>query len=262
MRRGRGTWRRTRGSEARFERAGRRGRRGGGGAGGAESVGVAGAVLGDRGSRADERALDAEGLNAAVAEQLRNTSKRREKRDDARSDRSDVSWSRKPGGAERQAAAEAEAAELEAAAQRSRAERWRGGERGQSGGGKSRSNRREGARATRRRRGTSTIRRHDAVFRRESVRGSVVVTGRRAPWRIFSRSVFATMNSRSRPPHVMVAHRREDDAWRVVGPYAARDRVENYGRVVNGAVVSLDKRMEKSAPPPIVNSKSRPGSKP
>ena len=65
-------------------------------------------------------ALDAEGLNAAVAGTVEKYVQGAGS-EDARSDRSDVSWSHKPGGAERQAAAEAEAAELEAAAQRSRA---------------------------------------------------------------------------------------------------------------------------------------------
>ena len=57
--------------------------------------------------------LDAERLNAAVAEQLRNTSKPPAS-GDARSDDSDVSWSGKPGGLERQAARAAERGGAEA----------------------------------------------------------------------------------------------------------------------------------------------------
>jgi hypothetical protein len=41
-------------------------------------------------------------------------------------------------------------------------------------------------------------------------------------------------------PHIMVAHRRDDDAWKVVGPYAARDKVERYGRAADGARVSFN----------------------
>ena len=183
-------------------------------------------------------ALDAEGLNAAVAEQLRNTSKTPGS-EDARSDRSDVSWSRKPGGAERQAAAEAEAAELEAAAQRSRAAAVAAAERA-SGVVVARADQideKERARlaAEEERRQYEDMMRYFAAnpfagqwWLPDDERGGE-----------FSLGPFSYDELVSRLPHVMVAHRREDDAWRVVGPYAARDRVENYGRVVNGAVVSL-----------------------
>ena len=179
-------------------------------------------------------ALDAEGLNAAVAEQLRNTSKTPGS-EDARSDRSDVSWSHKPGGVELEAAA---AAELEAAAQRSRA-----------------------AAAAAERASAAVAARADQMDEKERARLAAEEERRQyedmmryfaanplaGQWWLpddarggeFSLGPFSYDELVSRLPHVMVAHRREDDAWRVVGPYAARDRVENYGRVVDGAVVSF-----------------------
>ena len=150
-----------------------------------------------------------------------------------------MSWSHKPGGAERQAAAEAEAAELEAAAQRSRAAAVAAAERASG----------------------AVVARADQIDEKERTRLAAEEERRQyedmmryfaanpfaGQWWLpdderggeFSLGPFSYDELVSRLPHVMVAHRREDDAWRVVGPYAARDRVENYGRVVDGAVVSL-----------------------
>lgn len=182
-------------------------------------------------------ALDAEALNAAVAEQLRNTSKPAQEAD-ARSDRSDVSWSAKPGGYERQAAREAAAAaarnERAAALERAAAER-------------AADVREETPDLDDRAPQLSAL--EEAKQREEAASRYFAANPYAGQWWLpddtqggeFSLGPFTYDDLVNRLPHVMVAHRREDDAWRVVGPYSARERFENYGRDVDGAVISLSR---------------------
>ena len=180
--------------------------------------------------------LDAERLNAAVAEQLRNTSKPPAS-GDARSDDSDVSWSGKPGGLERQAARAAERAALDAA-QRAAREAAARTERAEDAAAV------EEDEAARERAATEEARqrRHEMerYFAANPYAGEWWLTEEENDGK-FTLGPFAYQELLERLPHVAVAHRREDDAWRVVGPYAARERVEGYGRNMDGAIVSFDR---------------------
>ena len=181
--------------------------------------------------------IDAEGLNAAVAEQLRNANKPATA-GDARSDRSDVSWSVKPGGLER---LDALAAERRANEAKSRA-----------------------VAASTDKVKVSTRHRNDGADDEESARkrqldakAAAAEQERCDMLAFFASNPYAGQwwlpddaqggaptlgpfmydELLGKLPHVMVAHRRDDDTWRVVGPYAARDRFENYGLAAHGAVV-------------------------
>ena len=180
--------------------------------------------------------LDAERLNAAVAEQLRNTSKPPAS-GDARSDDSDVSWSGKPGGLERQAARAAERAALEAA-QRNAREAAARTERAEDAAAV------EEDEAARARAATEEARRRrhemEQYFAANPYAGEWWLTEQENDGK-FTLGPFAYHELLERLPHVAVAHRRDDDAWRVVGPYAARERVEGYGRNMDGAVLSFDR---------------------
>lgn len=193
-------------------------------------------VIEDRASKDGE--LDPEALNAAVAEQLRNTAKPLQSAD-AQSDRSDVSWSVKPGGLDRQQAREAAVREArEAAVTKERESRAK-------------------AMATEARRGESErdermpeISAQEETQKREAEAVRFFAAKPYAgQWWLpddtrggeFALGPFTYDDLVSRLPNVMVAHRREDDAWRVVGPYSARERFENYGRDIDGALVSLSR---------------------
>lgn len=190
-------------------------------------------VLEDRATT--DGGFDAEGLNAAVAEQLRNANKP-PTTGDARSDRSDVSWSVKPGGLERRDALAAERRANEAKSRAAATSKYK-------------------AKA-------ATLDRNDdeesARKRQLDAEAAAAAQQRRDMLAFFAVNPYAGQwwlpddaqggaptlgpfmydELLAKLPHVMVAHRREDDTWRVVGPYAARDRVENYGRAAHGAVVS------------------------
>lgn len=193
-------------------------------------------VLEDRATT--DAGIDAEGLNAAVAEQLRNANKPPTAAD-ARSDRSDVSWSVKPGGLERR---DALAAEKRANEAKSRAV----------------ATSKDKAKAATLDRNDDEDDEDSARKRRLDAEAAAAAQQRRDMLAFFAANPYAGQwwlpddaqggaptlgpfmydELLAKLPHVMVAHRREDDTWRVVGPYAARGRVENYGRAAHGAVVS------------------------
>ena len=204
-------------------------------------------ALEDRATQGTEGGvIDADALNAAVAEQLARDHRANEAADaDARSDRSDISWSAKPGGLERQAkrAAEREAALLErkaadAAAAASyydinRAEYSDGDDDGGM----------PAAHAAPREVDEQEIlaqRKHDmlAYYAANPYAGQWWLpddNNNGAPML----GPYSYEELVANLPHIMVAHRRDDDAWRVVGPYTARDKVEGYGRAADGAPMSF-----------------------
>jgi len=196
-------------------------------------------LIEDRASK--DGALDAAALNAAVAEQLRNSSKAARAADEE-SDKSDVSWSAKPGGYERQAAREAAAAAAAAAA----------AEMNERAAAAARAAAERAADAKEKtpevdERAPQITAEEEARRREEAAVRYFAANPYAGHWWLpddtqggeFSLGPFTYDDLVNRLPHIMVAHRREDDAWRVVGPYSARERFENYGRDVDGAVISL-----------------------
>ena len=204
-------------------------------------------VLEDRATKgASGGVIDAEALNAAVAEQLANERRATAAAAidaDASSDRSDISWSAKPGGLERQArrAEEREAALFERrAAEEAAAVGYDLYEDDTAGAAlaseietlmETDDNAAERARLNQKREMLAYYTENPRAgqwWLPDDNNGGAPTLG-----------PFGYDELTAKLPHIMVAHRRDDDAWTVVGPYSERDKVENYGRAAHGAAVAL-----------------------